>query len=280
MDPRIINIIKAALQEDGYLDDVTTNALISPEIELTGHFIAKSSGIVSGIDVVQAVFHFLNANIAFTTLKTNGAAVNRGTVIAYLRGPMIDILKGERVALNILQRMSGIATATFQFVQEIHGTNCQILDTRKTAPLLRILDKQAVIAGGGHNHRFNLSDRILIKDNHIAAVGSIKKAVEFAAKHNSKGLLIEVEVENKEEFLAALRTECDIIMLDNMSVEAMQELVELNQGKKLLEASGNITLKRARSIAATGVNFISVGGLTHSVKALDISLRFSKISSN
>jgi len=277
MDIRIEHIFKEALKEDGYDNDVTTKAVVPNNLILTGQFIAKASGVISGIEVAQGVFHFINPKIKFEILRKSGSFVNRGTVIAYLQGPMKDILRGERVALNILQRMSGIATMTNKFVQEVQGTGCVILDTRKTAPLLRVLEKQAVVDGGGQNHRYNLSDRILIKDNHIAAVGGVKNAVELAAKNNPQNLLIEVEVENEAEMLEALDSPCDIILLDNMSNEELARMVELNEGRKKLEASGNMTLKRVRSVALTRVDYISVGALTHSYKALDISLKFSKI---
>ncbi len=276
MDKRILKIIEEALNEDGYLNDVTTSSLVDPKIVSTGYFIAKASGIISGIEVCQAVFHFINPKIEFTILKPSKSAVKKGDVIAHIKGSMADILRGERVALNILQRMSGIATLTSKFVQEVEGTNCKIVDTRKTSPLIRVLEKQAVVDGGGSNHRFNLSDQVLIKDNHIAAVGSIKKAVETALQKVKKGIKIEVEVETKAEFLEALETDCDIIMLDNMTNEQMAELVEINNKRKLLEASGNMTIKRVYSVAALGIDLISVGALTHSYKALDISLKFIK----
>ena len=189
---------------------------------------------------------------------------------------MRDILRGERVALNFLQRMSGIAATTAKFVQELAGTNCKILDTRKTAPLLRVFERQAVRDGGGENHRFNLSDRVLIKDNHIAASGSIQDAVSILRKAVGRGMIIEVEVETLDEFIEALNTSADVIMLDNMSNEVMKKCVELNEGKKKLEASGNMELKKVRSVALLGVDYISVGSLTHSYKALDISLKFRK----
>lgn len=276
MDKRILEIIEKALMEDGYQDDITTDSLVNPKLMSTGYFIAKANGIISGIEVTEAVFHFINPKIEFTILKPSRSIVKKGDVIAHIKGSMADILRGERVALNILQRMSGIASLTSKFVQEVKDTNCQILDTRKTSPLIRVLEKQAVVDGGGTNHRFNLSDQVLIKDNHIAAVGSIKKAVETALLKVKKGIKIEVEVETKAEFLEALTTDCDIIMLDNMTNDQMAELVQINNKQKLLEASGNMTLKRVHSVAALGIDFISVGALTHSYKALDISLKFQK----
>ena len=276
MDKKAIELIKEALIEDGVDNDITTLNLVSKDKMLTGSFIVKATGVVSGIDVAKEVFKQINPHIKMEILKANGTFVNRGDVIATIEGPMRDILRGERVALNFLQRMSGIAATTAKFVQELAGTNCKILDTRKTAPLLRIFERQAVRDGGGENHRFNLSDRVLIKDNHIAASGSIKDAVSILRKAVGRGMIIEVEVETLDEFMEALNTSADVIMLDNMSNEVMKKCIELNEGKKKLEASGNMELKKVRSVALLGVDYISVGSLTHSYKALDISLKFRK----
>lgn len=276
MDKKAIELIKEALIEDGVDNDITTLNLVSKDKMLTGSFIVKATGVVSGIDVAKEVFKQINHRIKMEILKANGTFVNRGDVIATIEGPMRDILRGERVALNFLQRMSGIAATTAKFVQELAGTNCKILDTRKTAPLLRVFERQAVRDGGGENHRFNLSDRVLIKDNHIAASGSIQDAVSILRKAVGRGMIIEVEVETLDEFMEALNTSADVIMLDNMSNEVMKKCVELNEGKKKLEASGNMELKKVRSVALLGVDYISVGSLTHSYKALDISLKFRK----
>lgn len=276
MDKKAIELIKEALIEDGVDNDITTLNLVSKDKMLTGSFIVKATGVVSGIDVAKEVFKQINPRIKMEILKANGTFVNRGDVIATIEGPMRDILRGERVALNFLQRMSGIAATTAKFVQELAGTNCKILDTRKTAPLLRVFERQAVRDGGGENHRFNLSDRVLIKDNHIAASGSIKDAVSILRKAVGRGMIIEVEVETLDEFMEALNTSADVIMLDNMSNEVMKKCVELNEGKKKLEASGKMELKKVRSVALLGVDYISVGSLTHSYKALDISLKFRK----
>lgn len=276
MDKKAIELIKEALIEDGVDNDITTLNLVSKDKMLTGSFIVKATGVVSGIDVAKEVFKQINPRIKMEILKANGTFVNRGDVIATIEGPMRDILRGERVALNFLQRMSGIAATTAKFVQELAGTNCKILDTRKTAPLLRVFERQAVRDGGGENHRFNLSDRVLIKDNHIAASGSIQDAVSILRKAVGRGMIIEVEVETLDEFIEALNTSADVIMLDNMSNEVMKKCVELNEGKKKLEASGNMELKKVRSVALLGVDYISVGSLTHSYKALDISLKFRK----
>ena len=277
MDKKIIELIKQALIEDGYDNDVTTFNLINKDMMLSGSFIVKATGVVSGIDVAKEVFRQINPKIKMEILKDNGTFVNRGDVIASIEGPMRDILRGERVALNFLQRMSGIAATTAKFVQELAGTECKILDTRKTTPLLRVLERQAVRDGGGMNHRYNLSDQVLIKDNHIAAIGSIEKAVEMVRKSVGKTMKIEVEVETKEEFLEALGTSADIIMLDNMNNELMKELVEINNHSKKIEASGNMELKRVRSVALLGVDYISVGALTHSYKSLDIRDRKSVV---
>ncbi|MDY4016907.1 MAG: carboxylating nicotinate-nucleotide diphosphorylase [Bacilli bacterium] len=276
MDKKAIELIKEALIEDGVDNDITTLNLVSKDKMLTGSFIVKATGVVSGIDVAKEVFKQINPRIKMEILKANGTFVNRGDVIATIEGPMRDILRGERVALNFLQRMSGIAATTAKFVQELAGTNCKILDTRKTAPLLRVFERQAVRDGGGENHRFNLSDRVLIKDNHIAASGSIQDAVSILRKAVGRGMIIEVEVETLDEFMEALNTSADVIMLDNMSNEVMKKCVELNEGNKKLEASGNMELKKVRSVALLGVDYISVGSLTHSYKALDISLKFRK----
>lgn len=276
MDKKAIELIKEALIEDGVDNDITTLNLVSKDKMLTGSFIVKATGVVSGIDVAKEVFKQINPRIKMEILKANGTFVNRGDVIATIEGPMRDILRGERVALNFLQRMSGIAATTAKFVQELAGTNCKILDTRKTAPLLRVFERQAVRDGGGENHRFNLSDRVLIKDNHIAASGSIQDAVSILRKAVGRGMIIEVEVETLDEFMEALNTSADVIMLDNMSNEVMKKCVELNEGKKKLEASGNMELKKVRSVALLGVDYISVGSLTHSYKVLDISLKFRK----
>jgi nicotinate-nucleotide pyrophosphorylase (carboxylating) len=276
MKPEIKYIIQNALLEDGYLNDVTTDNLIPSTKELTGYFIAKEDGVLSGIEIGKEVFLFIDPSLNLSIFTQSGSLVKKGDIIAEIHGKAASILKGERVSLNIIQRMSGIATVTHKFVSLVQGTNAKILDTRKTTPLVRVLEKQAVVDGGGTNHRYNLSDMVLIKDNHIAAVGGITKAVETARSKVGTSLKIEVEVETKDQFLEAINTSADIIMLDNMSNELTKELVEINQGKKLLEASGNMSLDRVKSVAETGVDYISVGALTHSYQSLDISLKFKK----
>lgn len=276
MDKKVSELIKEALIEDGVDNDITTLNLVGKEKVLTGSFIVKATGVVSGIDVVKEVFRQINPRIKMEILKDNGTFINRGDVIATIEGPMRDILRGERVALNFLQRMCGIAAITAKFVQELAGTNCKILDTRKTDPLLRILERQAVRDGGGWNNRFNLSDRVLITDNHIATNGSIKNAVSILRQAVGKGIVIAVEVETLDEFIEALNTSADIIVLDNLNNEVIKKCVDLNEGKKKIEVSGNIELKKVRSIAVLGVDYIAVSCLTHSYKALDINLKFRK----
>lgn len=277
MDARIEHIIKEALKEDGYDNDVTTKAVLPNNFVLTGQFIAKASGVVSGVEAAGGVFQYINSKIKVEILRKSGSYVNRGTVIAYVQGPIKDILRGEQVALNIFQRMSGIATETNKFVQELHGTGCAILGTRNTTPLLRALEKQAVIDGGGQADRLNLSDRIVITANHVSAVGGVKKAAELAASNNTLNLIIEVEVENEAEMLAALDSPCDSIILSNMTNEELTRMVVLNQGRKKLIAQCNPTLKSVRSIALTGVDYIALDSITNSCKALDIIFKISKL---
>jgi nicotinate-nucleotide pyrophosphorylase (carboxylating) len=270
-------IIKNALEEDLGWGDVTTDLTIPEGTAIKGSFIAKEQGVISGINVCKRVYEIMDGSIVFETLITDGQLVKKGDVIANVSGPAKSILKGERVSLNLLQRMSGIATAANKYAEAVQGTAARVVDTRKTMPGLRILDKYSVLIGGCHNHRFNLSDLVLIKDNHIKAAGGITPAVKAAKEKLSHALKIEVEVESLEQLTEALAAGADIIMLDNMSLEMMREAVRLSNGKALLEASGNVALEGNRSvkaIAETGVDIISVGALTHSVLAMDISLRF------
>lgn len=276
MDKKTLEIIKQALAEDAYDQDITTLNLVNKETMLSGSFIVKATGVVSGIDVAKEVFRVINPKIKFNPLRKNGEFVNRGDVIASIEGPMRDILRGEQVAINFLQRMCGIAGVTAKFVQELAGTECKILDTSSTTPLFRTLEQQAVVDGGGINHRHNLASQVFIKSNHITTVGSITKAVELARKAVGKNKTIEVEIENKDEFMEALNTSVDVIRLENIPNDVMKEIVEINENKKVLVASGNIELKKIRSVALTGVDYISVDYLTHSYKALDIKLNFYK----
>jgi nicotinate-nucleotide pyrophosphorylase (carboxylating) len=270
-------IIKNALEEDLGWGDVTTDSTIPMEAAIKGLFIAKEHGIVCGIEVCKRVFEIMDSSIAFEILIKDGQKAQNGDHIAKISGPARSILKGERVSLNLLQRMSGIATAANKYAEAVQGTTARVVDTRKTMPGLRILDKYSVLVGGCYNHRFNLSDLVLIKDNHIKAAGGITPAVKAAKGKLSHALKIEVEVESLEQLKEALEAGADIIMLDNMTLEMMREAVQTAKGKALLEASGNVALegdRSVRAIAQTGVDIISVGALTHSVSAMDISLRF------
>ena len=265
-------IILAALAEDLGDGDVTTLNTIPPDAAYAGDFLVKAPGVIAGLQVAQRVFVLLDPSVELHILAGDGDRVDRGDIVGVVTGPGRAILSGERVALNLLQRMSGIATATRRYVDAVAGTNAVILDTRKTAPGLRVLDKWAVRLGGGRNHRIGLYDMALIKDNHIAAVGSITEAVRRVREGDQRHRPIEVEVTNLDQLREALASAIDRILLDNMSHEMMRAAVELTAGKIPLEASGNVNLDTVAAIAATGVDFISVGALTHSVKALDISL--------
>lgn len=270
-------IIKNALEEDLGWGDVTTDSTIPSSTKISGKFIAKQEGLVCGIEVCKRVFQILDSSIDFEILLEDGRKVKKGDIIANISGSARSILKGERVALNLLQRMSGIATTASKYAEAVKGTSAKVVDTRKTMPGLRILDKYSVLMGGCHNHRYNLSDLVLIKDNHIKAAGGITPAIQAAKSKLSHALKIEVEVETLEQLEEALKAGADIIMLDNMSLDMMMEAAKRAKGKALLEASGNVALEGERSVCAiaqTGVDIISVGALTHSVMAMDISLRF------
>jgi len=269
----ILRIIKNALAEDIGKGDITTAAIISGNKRGQAQAIAKDDFIIAGIDVFQKTFLFLDDRIEFEALIADGEKVKKGEKIAQVTGLLASILQAERVALNLFQRMCGIATLTGKFVEAVRGTKAKILDTRKTIPGLRLLDKMAVKIGGGFNHRMGLYDGVLIKDNHIAAAGSIPAAVKAQKKSLTKKLKIEVETKNLMEVEEALNSGVDIIMLDNMPVEEMTKAVALVGGKALLEASGNVSLQNVARIAATGVDFISVGEITHSVRAADIALK-------
>ncbi len=269
-------IIRNALAEDIGKGDVTTDCIVPSGMIFTGQFITKENGVLAGLPVAQKTFQLLNGYISFHTNFKDGDFVKKETIFAEIEGDVRTILKGERVALNFLQRMSGIATLTRQFVNAIKHTDCIILDTRKTVPGLRLLDKLAVVLGGGQNHRFGLYDMALIKENHITVAGSIKEAVQRVRTGDPEKRKIEVEVKNLEELQEALSLDVDRIMLDNMTVTEIKKAVEMVAGKIPLEASGNITLENVKEIAEAGVNYISIGKLTHSVKALDISLILKK----
>jgi len=270
----IDEIILNALREDVGTGDITTLSTIPADKTAHGKFIAKESGIICGLAICERVFKILDGNISFKASKKDGEKVEAGEVFAEISGNARNLLTGERTAINLLQRMSGVATLTAHFVAQVEGTQAKITDTRKTTPGLRVLEKYAVKTGGGTNHRFNLADGILIKDNHIAASGGIKQAVASARANAPHTLKIEVECENMSGISEALEAGADIIMLDNMSCEDMKKAVDFIAGRALTEASGNMGDKDLREVAATGVDIISIGALTHSVRSLDISLKF------
>ena len=269
---RVSHCIQNALNEDLGSGDVTSNSIIDERQHIQGRFIAKEAGIIAGLEVARYTFLLLDKNIDFSNEIEDGIYVDKGTVIATIEGRAKPVLSAERTALNFLQRMSGIATLTQRFVQAVEGTKAIILDTRKTAPGLRLIDKWAVKLGSGQNHRIGLYDMILIKDNHIAAAGGITFAVKKAISNNPEKLDIEVEVKNLLELKEALSLPVDRILLDNMNTSQLRQAVKITNGSIPLEASGNVSLDNVAQIAATGVDFISVGKLTHSAKALDISL--------
>ncbi len=260
------------LEEDIGYKDITTDSLnIDRNIE--AFYIAKEDGIIAGLDFAKEVFDVIGS-CKFEKFKKDGDSVNKSDILAIVYGNGKSILKGERVSLNILQRLSGIATLTNRYVEKIKDTGVKLLDTRKTTPGFRAFEKYAVLVGGGYNHRFSLYDMVMIKDNHIKLVGSIKDAVIQIKKNVSPMVKIEVEVSNFEELNEALLTEADVIMLDNMSVEDVKKSVEIVNRRKLVEVSGNITIDNIREYALAGPDFISTGAIVHSAKWLDISLKF------
>lgn len=278
LDNTITRLIEQALREDVGFGDVTSESTIVEEQQSTSTLLCKETGILSGIEIAQMVFRLVDDRIVMNQLVADTSLIERGNVIATLNGPTRGILLGERVALNFLQRMSGIASLTHMFVHAVAGTSAKITDTRKTVPGLRVLDKQAVRDGGGVNHRFGLDQMVLIKDNHIAAAGGIAPAIERCKNHLALHAItvpIEVETDSIAQVREALACGgIDRIMLDNYSISSMEEAVRLIDHRVEVEASGGITMQTIRAVAETGVDFISVGALTHSVKALDISLDF------
>lgn len=276
-DTEIERIIRNALAEDVGDGDVTTLNTISGSALLEGALVVKEAGVIAGLEVARRIFAQVDPRVRVVPLVADGDKVAAGQVVAHVHGPGRALLTGERVALNFMQRMSGIATMTRRLVDAVQGTKATILDTRKTAPGLRVLDKWAVRLGGGSNHRFGLYDMVLIKDNHIAAVGSIAATVRRVKAGDLRGRPIEVEVTTLEQLREALAQPVDRILLDNMSLELMRSAVEITGGRVPLEASGNVNLNTVAAIAATGVDFISCGALTHSVKALDISLELKQV---
>lgn len=271
-DYLINKIISLAIEEDVESGDITTNALVPDSTQAVAELTAKAEGVVSGLEIAKLVFEKFDDHIKWTPLVSEGDQVSKGDKIARVEGSYRALLTGERTALNILQRMSGIATATSLYVKELAGTKTQLLDTRKTAPGMRILDKMAVKAGGGTNHRMGLYDMALIKDNHIKIAGGITNAVAQVRESAFPGMKIEVEVTNLDETREAIEAGADIIMLDNMSTAQMTEAVRLINNRAATEASGNMSISRLSEVASTGVDFISVGALTHTVTALDISM--------
>lgn len=272
----IDDLIKTALMEDINYMDAAADNLIPPEHKSSAYYVAKDSGVVCGIEVAKRVFELVGGDVSFSILMNDGSKVKKGDIIARLEGSTLTLLKGERTALNLLQHMSGIATATNKCVELVAGTNASVTDTRKTLPGLRGIQKYAVTVGGGKNHRYNLSDAAMLKDNHIDAYGSITAAVSELRKHIGHTVKIEVEVRNLEELREALSTNVEIIMLDNMNCDQMAEAVKITNGAALLEASGNITLDNIAEVAKTGVDIISLGALTHSVKCFDVSMKIEK----
>lgn len=268
----IDKIIKDALIEDIPNEDITTNSIISEDSISKVELLCKEEGIIAGLEVFKRVFDILG-NVECEYYKNDGDIVHPKEKVGVLKGKTRNILKGERTALNLLQRMSGIATLTNKFVKEIEHTNAKLLDTRKTAPNLRILEKYSVKVGGGFNHRFNLSDGVMLKDNHINAAGGVKNAIELARKNSSFVRKIEVETENIEMVKEALEAKADIIMLDNMNIKLAKEAVVLIGTKALTEFSGNVSLENIKEIAEVGIDYISVGSLTHSAKILDFSMK-------
>jgi|Wag4MinimDraft_11_1082651.scaffolds.fasta_scaffold00845_4 nicotinate-nucleotide pyrophosphorylase (carboxylating) len=270
----IDRLIKEALLEDMPYGDITTDLLI-PDTNISDAILkVKEDGILCGIDVGMRVFFLLDDNIRFEKLKKDGDSIKKGEIIARIKGNSRAILKGERLALNLIQRMSGIATVTSKYAERIKNYKAVVTETRKTMPLLRMLDKYAVFIGGGKNHRYSLSDAILIKDNHLKVVGSIKEAIASVKKNIPHTMKVEVEVRNMDEFKEALEAGADIIMLDHFTIDQMKKAVILAEGRTLIEASGDITFENIEDIAKTGVDIISIGAITHSAKSLDINLDF------
>ena len=267
-------IIDAALREDMPEGDITSEGIIPPDARSEAIFLAKEDGVLAGLPVVRRVFEKIDPAVEFSEKMEDGAAFRKFDILASVEGPTLALLKGERTALNFLQRLSGIATATRGFVDAVSGTKAKILDTRKTTPGLRLLEKYAVKTGGGTNHRLSLSDMVLIKDNHLRYVGSVAEAVRRARAVVRPGVRVEVEAADLTQVRDALAAGADVIMLDNMTLEMMREAVSIAAGRVPLEASGNMSLDRVRAVAETGVDFISVGALTHSARAVDISLEF------
>ncbi|MDR0982597.1 MAG: carboxylating nicotinate-nucleotide diphosphorylase [Culturomica sp.] len=272
----IEKLLNLAIAEDISTGDITTEAIVPNNARAVAEMKMKADGVISGLEVARMVYEHFEKDIVWKPLVKDGDHVKKGDIILSIEASHRTLLLGERLSLNILQRMSGIATETSLYINVLKGTNTQLLDTRKTAPGLRVLDKMAVKDGGGTNHRMGLFDMAMIKDNHIKAAGSITKAVETVKSHIAPYIKVEVETTTIKEVEEALKSGADIIMLDNMDIETMKQAVKLTKGRAKTEASGNINLENLRDVAGTGVDYVSVGALTHSVKALDISMNFKK----
>jgi nicotinate-nucleotide pyrophosphorylase (carboxylating) len=269
-------IIDAALAEDIGPGDITSQLTIPGDAVSRANISVREDGVIAGMDVARMVFEIVDPNVKFERKINDGDRIEAGQVLAIVEGRSRSLLAGERVALNLMQRLSGIATKTARFVHLVEGTSARIIDTRKTTPGLRILEKYAVRIGGGRNHRFGLHDGILIKDNHIIAAGGVEKAVRVAKTNAPHTLKVEVEVRTLDELAEALLACADAVLLDNMGLETMRKSVEMASGKAVLEASGGVSESTVRDIAETGVDLISVGALTHSIEALDIGMDFEK----
>ena len=272
IDRKTTQLITLALKEDIGPGDITTFSIVNTKKKGRGIIIAKENCVLVGIDIVKKVFHKIDSSITFLNAFADGSKIKKGQRVIEVIGPLSSLLTGERTAINFLQHLSGIATMTNKFVTAIKGTGASILDTRKTTPGWRALEKYAVLMGGGRNHRTGLYDGILIKDNHIQAAGGIERAIK-KAKKNSGRLKIEVETETLKDVKEALIAGADIIMLDNMSITTIKKAVRLIDGKALIEVSGNVSLKSINSLAKTGVDFISVGAITHSAPSVDLSMK-------
>ncbi len=272
----IDELIKKAITEDINYIDVSSAYLFDDNHRTEAYFVSKADGVLCGIEVALRVFSLLDNTLEYKLYKHDGDEIKAGDLIAEFSGKTLKLLEGERTALNLLQHMSGVASMTNAAVKAIEGTGSTIADTRKTLPGLRAIQKYAVTCGGGHNHRYNLSDAAMLKDNHIDAGGGITKTVEALRKKIGHTVKIEVETRTLDEVREAVDAGADIIMLDNMNLETMQEAVSIIDGKALTEASGNVTLENIRTVALAGVDIISMGAITHSVKAFDISMRIKK----
>lgn len=269
----IRDVVRRALEEDVGNGDLTTASTIPIEASASGRIIARKTGVVAGLPIVATVFRELDPEISFDAKVADGALVNAGDLIATIDGSAHAILSGERVALNFLQQLSGVATATREIVDQLEGANARLLDTRKTVPGLRALQRYAVRVGGGTNHRFNLFDGVLIKENHITVAGGVGAALSRARSAVGPFTPVEIEVETLEQLAEAIEAGADMVLLDNMSPDQMRRAVEITDGRVLLEASGDITVDSAREVAETGVDFLSSGAITHSARALNVSLR-------